>query len=404
MRRLTVCATALAALAACKEPASDNMVASTPLRLGDGGFVRPQVGDAGPEHVTIDPLDPESLYLAGQEAFIAGESEKAADLFRKALRLKKTAKTWHALGDALMTGGRFDEAADAFEDALVLEPTKRLSLMRRGRCLMNSGRAKEAVEAFGKAVELKGDDPLALREHADALIEDKRDGEALAQLKRATALDPSGAARDLKLTGEVLARGEKWAEAVEALTASAKAHPDPGILSELGEALVRTGDLEAAKGAFQEAGRLDPKDPLAPETVAEIQLKQGDTAGARTSFAASILIRDRPSPHLALGRLDLKEGKKDAAKAQLDKALAAAKGDDVAEVREIARYAMEVGSPAAAEKLLGVLAGEDAKEPALFLELARARAALKDAKGVKQACEKAKALLPKDDKTVCPPR
>ena len=44
------------------------------------------------------------------------------------------------------------------------------------------------------------------------------------------------------------------------------------------------------------------------------------------------------------------------------------------------------------------------KEADLYLDLARARQALKDAKGVKEACAQAKALLPKDDKTACPPK
>jgi tetratricopeptide (TPR) repeat protein len=407
MRSFLVCAAAMAVVGSaqgCNEPAPD-LVASTPLRAGDGGFVRPAF-DGGLSRVTVDPMDPESLYLSGQELFLAGEFDKAAESFRKSLRLRPTAKAWHALGDALMTLNRFDEAADAFEEAVSLEPTKRLSWLRRAKCLATAGRPKEAAEAYHKAVELKPDDPAALRDEADVLLEAKQDEQAVDRLRKAMALDAAGAAKDLKLIGESEARREKWAEAVEALRASAKAHPDPGIYSELGEALVRTGDLESAKASFLEAGRLDPKDSLAPETVAEIQLRQNDLPGARASFEASLKVKNRSSPHLALGRLDLKEGKKDAAKTQLDKALAASKGDDVVEVREIAAFALEADLPAVADKLLGVLAAEEgnAKDVALLLQLARAKQSLKDPKGLKQICEKVKAALPKDDKTVCPPK
>ncbi|MBI5545772.1 MAG: hypothetical protein HY901_17930, partial [Deltaproteobacteria bacterium] len=66
------------AVGGCKDEPTPPSFATIPLRLGDGGFVRPDLGDAGRAHVIVDPLDPESLYLAAQEAFIAGEFEKAA--------------------------------------------------------------------------------------------------------------------------------------------------------------------------------------------------------------------------------------------------------------------------------------------------------------------------------------
>ncbi|MGC4113449.1 MAG: tetratricopeptide repeat protein [Myxococcales bacterium] len=260
---------------------------------------------------------------------------------------------------------------------------------------------------------------------ADGLVEAKKDDEAIAELKKAIAMDASGAAKDYKLMGEVYARGEKWKEAVAPLSESAKLHPDPGIFAELAEAQIRAGDLDGALASYQEAAKLDPKDPLAQETVGELKLKKGDTAGARAAFEASLALKDRAYPHLALGRIDFKDGKKDGAKAQLDKALelvakaleapqkpkalaAAAKEEDTTklEVREIASYALEIGSFETAERLLLVLAEEeDAKKDAtLFLELAKARQGKKDAKGVKDACEKVKALLPKGDKTACPPK
>ncbi|HEY3449877.1 MAG TPA: tetratricopeptide repeat protein [Myxococcales bacterium] len=425
MRRL-VLPSLLAALAVsgCKEPPPDSLVQATPLRLGgDGGFVRPNLGDGGSSEFVLDAADPDSLYRAGQEAFLAGDSAKAAEHFKASLRLKPSPKTWHALGDALMTQGRFGEAAEAFEDAVTLEPTKRMSWQRRARCLLNAGRPNEALEPLRKAVELKPDDPAGVRDLADGLVEAKKDAEAIELLAKATAMDASGAAKDWKLVGELYARGERWPQAVAPLKESAKLHPDPGIYSELADAQVRSGDLDGALASFEEAARLDPKDPLAPETIGELKLKKGDVAGARTAFEASLAIKARSYPHLALGRLDFKEAKKDGAKAHLDKALdlvakaletpqpptaLANKDEDTTklEVREIAGYAAEIGSFEASEKLLLVLAEEEdtKKDATLFLELAKVRQSKKDAKGVKEACEKVKALLPAKDKTACPPK
>lgn len=408
MRR-AVWAALLATLAAagCKEPAPEGVVPATPFVRGDGGFVRPALdGDGGLKNVIVDPMDPESIYRAGQEAFVAGESDRAAEHFRTALRMKPSAKLWHALGDALMTQGRFGEAAEAFESAVKLEPTKHMSWARRGRCLANSGQPSAAAEAYRKALTIKPDDAKTVRDLADALVEARRDAEAIPELAKAAALDPSGAAKDHKLTGQLHGRNERWAEAIASFKESAKLHPDPGIFAELGEAQVRAADFDGALTSFEEAARLDPKDPLAPETAGEIKLRKGDVAGARAAFEASIAAKDRPYPHLAIGRMDLKEKKKDAAQAQLDKALAAAKGDDVPEIREIATFAVELGALESAEKLLAMLAGEEVnkKDVDLLLQLAKVKQLRKDAAGLKATCEQVKPLLPKDDKRTCPPK
>jgi len=405
MRRPIFVLLPLALSLGCKEPPAPTL-SMTPIRAGDGGFVRPAQDGGGLAHVVIDPMDPESLYRAAQESFLAGDFDKAADLQKKSLRLKPNAKGWHALGDTLLTQGRFGEAADAFEEAVTLDPTKRISWMRRGRCLMSAGRPKEAAAMFQRAFELKPDDAEALRDQADALLEAKDDVKAVEVLTRALALDAKGAAKDYKIIGESNARREKWAEAALALKESAKLHPDPGIFSELGEAQVRLGELDAARASFEEAAKLDPADPLAPETIGEIKLKQGDAAGARVAFEASLAAKDRPLPHLALGRLALKDGKKDVAKAHLDKAMAVVKGEDVSELRDIAQYAVEVDALDVADKLLVMVETDQAfpKDAGLFLLQAKVKQLAKDAKGVKVACDKARALLPKDDKTVCPPR
>ena len=82
------------------------------------------------------------------------------------------------------------------------------------------------------------------------------------------------------------------------------------------------------------------------------------------------------------------------------------KGEDVSELRDIAQYAVEVDALDVAEKLLVMVETDQAfpKDAGLFLLQAKVKQLGKDAKGVKVACDKARALLPKDDKTVCPPK
>jgi tetratricopeptide (TPR) repeat protein len=81
--------------------------------FGDAGaFVRP-ASDGGRLRVEVDPADPESLYRASQEEFIAGELDQAAEHLRKSLQLRPDPKAWPALGDALLAQARFSDAAEA---------------------------------------------------------------------------------------------------------------------------------------------------------------------------------------------------------------------------------------------------------------------------------------------------
>ncbi len=405
-------------LAGCRgQPPGANQSPSlppVPQRSGDGGFVRPSPESGLRDRITLDPKSHESLYLAGQQEFLEGKFGEAAEHLRQSLRLSPSAKAWHALGDALLSQARFGEAVDAFREAVKLEPAKRLSWMRLGRCLINSGRPSEAVEAYRKAQELMPGDLTAPREEVEALLEAKRDDEAAAVLERTAAADPAGSPKDLVLIGQIRSRQQRWAEAVAALRRAVAVRPDADAYNQIGEALVRVGDLSGARDAFQEAAKLGPKDPFAWEVVGEIEVKLGRLEAAKAAFESSLKVQERSGPHLALGRLAVAARDASGARAELDKALGSATGETPAESREIAAFALKVGTPAVAVKLLEMLVAEPegAKDAALLRELATAYSAEKSkarageqadlARKVSQACERARAASPPADRSPCP--
>lgn len=380
----------------------------------DGGFVRPASEAGLRDRVVADPKAPESLYLVGQQEFLEGRFAEAADHLRQSIRLAPSAKAWHALGDALLSQARFGEAADAFREAVKLEPAKRLSWMRLGRCLINSGRPSEAIDAYRKAEELLPSDLTAPREQVEALLEAKRDDEAVAVLERTAAADAAGSAKDLVLIGQIRSRQQRWAEAVAALRRAVAVRPDADAYNQIGEAMVRMGDLPGARDAFQEAAKLGPTDPFAWEVVGEIEVKLGRPGAAKAAFESSLKVKDRPGPHLGLGRVALAGGDARAARAEINKALETATGETPAESREIASLALKVGAPAVAVKLLEMLAAEPegAKDAALLRELAtaysvqkstvRGREQLDLARKVSQTCEKARAVAPPSERARCP--
>jgi tetratricopeptide (TPR) repeat protein len=415
LRRAAVAAAIFAA--ACREPAGSATHSRTEaMRPADGGFVRPFADDGGRARVEVDPRDPESLYLAAQQEFIAGQFTEAADHLRKSLLLSPSAKAFHSLGDALVAQARFAEAADAYREAVRLDPSKHLSWMRLGRCLLNSGRANEGVEAYRRAQALKSDDLAAAHEEVEALLAARRDDEAVAALERTVVADPEASARDLKLIGQIRARQERWADAVTALRRAVAVQADADAFNQIGEALARLADLPGARDAFQEAARLDPKDPFAWELVAEVEEKLGRRDSAKAAFESSLKVKDRPGPHLGLARLALAGGEGALARRELDAALGAATGETASEAREIAAFALRLGDAAVAVKLLEMLATEpeSGKDPALLRQLAAAYEARRGsvhgreqeelARKVKQTCQKARAAAPKGEDARCPPR
>jgi len=398
--RPVVCATlafTVLTAAGCKDGAA---------RQADGGFARPEEA-TGPSEITIDMNDPESLYIAGQQEFIAGEFARAAEHLRIAIKLKPSARAWHALGDALIAQALFSDAAAAFQQAIALEPNKRFSWMRLGRCFINTSRFSQAAEAYEKARALDPKDPVAYREGAEALLEAKRDADAAALLLQASALPvpPAERAMDLKLVGQIWSRAGEHEKALAPLRQSVELVADAEALMLLGVALVQKGELDAGAKALEQAARADEKNPVPWELVGEIRARRGDVQGARTAFESSLKALDRPQPHLALAQLSLAGGDRGAALKELDLALGAIQGENTQDIREVAAFAGRLNEWAIAEKLLSMLAEEEdaGKDPTVWLDLAWARQGLGNPEKVTEACTRAGALVGADAGLSCPP-
>ena len=126
---------------------------------------------------------------AGKKYFDGGQSDKAANAFRKAEKLcPQRVESWINLGSALLESGRYDQALVAIEKALSLEPKLMLPHLILGDALRETGRWPEALASYRKAVSIQRS-PLALNKLACALRVEKRLFEAEALYLEATNLD-----------------------------------------------------------------------------------------------------------------------------------------------------------------------------------------------------------------------
>ncbi|WP_075214474.1 TonB-dependent receptor domain-containing protein [Mongoliimonas terrestris] len=156
------------------------------------------------------------------------------------------------------------------------------------------GAYREAEAAYLEASALEPEDALPHANLALIYLEQNRLEEAKAAIDRALALDPSFHVAYTALGHYHLRRGET-ALAMENLLKGSTANPaETGALLLLAAAAYQTGERDAALQAVENAGRLDPFEPLAPTFATKLALDE---------YRADDAIRNaREAVRLARGR------------------------------------------------------------------------------------------------------
>ncbi len=201
-------------------------------------------------------LDPPHFYNAGNALARLGESQAAAEAYRKAIgqRRGNYSRAQHNLGVVLIRLGRWDEAEEALRAALRLEsqsyPEASYNL---GRLHALRGEAGLAMAEWGRALKAKPDHADACVALARALAEEGERERALAVLDAfAERLSRRGLAAPREVT---VARGE----------------------------IVAAANVEAVGRSGREAG--DENRPDAARPIAAAARDGGGTRGERASSA-----------------------------------------------------------------------------------------------------------------------
>ena len=343
--------------------------------------------------IPVDTANLDSVYLAAQQEFIAGNYDRAAELYKEVLFQQKSARAWHALGDIHMVTMEFNTAVSDYQKALEIEPNKRMSVMRLGQAYQRSGKFLEAVESYQKAQKMDESDALAFRLEAEVLLPLGRLDEAIGRYAKAASLEKDAAKRvaDFSAMANAAKRQAKFDDASNYLNRAIAETPSVQLYADLAEVRLSAKDLTGARDAWKKAAEMEKSDPFYWEAVAETELKLGDSKAARAAFEASLAVKNRASIQLALARMDLSEGKQDNAKVRLDAALGVTEGS-AEDVTEAAHLAAQLRDWALAEKLLMTLDGApDAEDQtALWGLIAALRREKGDEAGMALACAAAK--------------
>ena len=352
-------------------------------------FGCPKPGDG------VDPkMRADGHYLAGQAAYLKGEFEEAHKQFAEVRTLNPTDPRLPAAeGEVYLSEAKVPEALEAFEAASKADPKRGTTWSRLGYLYSVKGEKEKAHAALEKALAANAKDFNALETLADVQLEEGKIDDAVKNLIAASESAPEATRGDLvlRVTAELQKAG-RGGEAISILEAGVKKGLKSGaVFSELGDRLVEATRLEDAVAAYQEAARLDAKDPALWELAGEVQLKLGKVPDAETSFRKSLEVKDRGVVHVALARL-CKQKKDDAcAKAELQKALDTSTGEELRETLELADLLAESDRKKDALALLRSVSEESEQKGNIELHLRTARLAkeLKDEVTVKAACTRA---------------
>jgi tetratricopeptide (TPR) repeat protein len=295
-------------------------------------------GDSAKGQVIIDQIlrhgeSAQAHLLMGTTLYLAAEFAEAREEFKRAVAIDPNLPDVYAyLGLALLATGDQAGARQAFERELQSNPNNFESNLRLGVILRNDDQTEAALARLHAALQERPGDPGALyqiatiklakgqlpeaRQDLESLIRDnpgfteahvslatvyfrekrKEDGDRERQIvARLTAerqkanevgAKPQSADRtppDSHLqAGRNAYSAKQYPRAVQELAAALKDDPNsPGLESQYGEALLLTGDPDAAETAFRAALTLDRNDPVAALGVAQI-------AVARRQFAAAV--------------------------------------------------------------------------------------------------------------------
>jgi len=222
---------------------------------------------------TADQLSKEALYYRGNFALYAlGESDKAIDLYQRALKIDPNfvlarydlAVTYRGLGEV-------DKAIAEYEKVLKINPRFPEALSNLGGQYFRKGDVKQAVAHFRRAIEVYPNFIQALSNLGAALNKLGQSKQALPHLKKALSLDPEFAVAYFNLGNAHFGVGN-LDEAEQAFnTAIEKGVDFLSLHWKLHEIYLKKGRRSQAIAELETILQMDPEHPDAQKKLKELR-------------------------------------------------------------------------------------------------------------------------------------
>ncbi|MCI0343394.1 MAG: tetratricopeptide repeat protein, partial [Planctomycetales bacterium] len=171
------------------------------------------------------------------------------------------------LGLALTQAKRYPEGRETFRQAAGLDPTAAAPWVGLGALEEGERRWSDARASYARAIEVDPADPSGHFALGQLLLRAGSAAEAQEALLEAVKLDPD-LPDALSLLGHVALAQDRSGDAARYFSRALDGLDVPALWASLGVARLRTGDLDGAKQAFDEALRRDRDQTTAKEGVA----------------------------------------------------------------------------------------------------------------------------------------
>jgi tetratricopeptide (TPR) repeat protein len=210
--------------------------------------------------IELRPQEYTYLCDLGATYFLAGDEEKAADAYRKAVP-DNPAYVYNQWGDAFYDQERYEEARTRYQQAIELDPNKSLYHSNLGWANLKLEEYDQAVDAFQRAVALNPGSEVDQANLGEVYYKMKEYDLAIAAFERSVALAP-GYAWAYNRWGDVLYDQAQYLEAAAKYQQAIDLVPDSALYhSNLGWASYQAGEYGKASAAFEQATGLDPERP-----------------------------------------------------------------------------------------------------------------------------------------------
>jgi len=335
----------------CPESKSEAM--SRALRIAAALAVGLLTGVLSASPAFSQNASPEDTLRHAMELQQAGDLEGAVQGYRQFLAARpKEAGVQANLGVLLAHLGRFDDAITEYKKAVALDPQNGDIVRNLGLAYYKSGRISDAAGEFAKShamspdnlqtILLLADCQLRMGENREVIklltpVEAEHSGElAIAYLLGTALLNEGQIAEGQKRVDRILSKGDSaearfllgnqmfaakdFPAAVKQLAGAIELNPSlPGLQSLYGQALLNTGDPDAAAEAFRKELGSDPNQFEANLYLAQILTVRSQWKDAESLLRQALRVRPDSFPAaLELAAVSVGMGKLAEARSELD--------------------------------------------------------------------------------------
>jgi len=256
------------------------------------------------EKLTADPRDHESLRQIAHLYYSSQDYTKAAEAYRKLVRLQATEENYQQWINALSSSRKYDDQVAAYKEFFKKFPARKSSHMQSLiYAYQNAGKQDQAIEAAREYARTNPGNAYPYRELAQLLRRYKKYDEAVAAYEEALkpAQDESSRWQWRNEIAQIYLQAGKLKEAESAARKLVEAAPKDSYRQQANRTLVsvlqKSGRINAFIQGLSEKAKASPKDARLVKQLAEVLSATNDYPKAADWYQWLIALEPTKSNH-----------------------------------------------------------------------------------------------------------